>query len=319
MKKIWIFFGISFLLVGILVYLQHRGIINWTIRLPAIPTLVQSPKNDEVNLVAAFMDIGQGDATLLKFPTGQTMLVDCGPDANILAALGRNLAWSTRTLDYLVITHPHADHYGGCLDVLARFKVGHILLTGFKEKPNSLLNNWHEAIKQEQIADGAVVETIQAPRQILLGSTTLNFLYPDHDLALDPYIPGEKAIDTNDSSIVFKVSYGTQDILLTGDMEAPLEHYLVTKDAKILSAEILKAGHHGSRSSSSAELLVAVKPQAVTISAGKGNSYGHPHQNILYRFNRIGATVWRTDVGGDILATISTSTFSIRYATDSNY
>lgn len=317
MKKISLFFVISFLVVGILVYLQYRGVINWRVSFSTTSVWPVATKPAVQTLQVAFMDIGQGDATLLQFPNGQTMLVDCGPDASILSALGRNLPWNTRTLDYLVITHPHTDHYGGCLDVAAQFKIGHIYVTGFVEKPNGLLNNWHEALINEHLQDGAIIETLETPHQLAVGSTTLNFLYPDHNLALEPHIPGEKTIDTNDSSVVLKVSYGTQDILLTGDMETPLEHYLVTKNPTALGAEILKAGHHGSRSSSSDELLAAVKPQAVTISAGKGNSYGHPHQNILYRLAKIGATVWRTDVGGDILATINTSTFSIQYATDS--
>lgn len=311
MKKIIIFFAVSFLIVGVLLFLQYKGLINWRI--------YSFEKNKATELEVVFMDIGQGDAALLKFPNGQTMLVDCGPDAIILGALGRNLPWNARVIDHLVITHPHVDHYGGCIDVLARFQVKAIYLTGFVEKPNDFLISLQNAIAAEQVADGAQLEILSATRFVDIGSTTLNFLYPDHDLAVTPQVPGEKSIDTNDSSIVIKVSHGSQDILLTGDMEAPLEEYLLKKDAAILNSEILKAGHHGSRSSSGEEFLATVQPKAVVISAGEGNSYGHPHRNIVYRLEHAGATVWRTDVGGDILAALTTSTFDITYASDSRF
>lgn len=314
MKKLFLFFAISFAIVSVLLILQNRGVINWRIEIPKIPwTKTQANKSE---LKVAFMDIGQGDATLLQFPNGQTMLVDCGPNAGILAALGRNLAWNQRDLDYLVVTHAHTDHFARCIDVLARFRVHTIYYSGYDGEGGSMLRDWHRAVNEEQENEGADFKIVAAPMELMIGSSTVRFLYPDHDVAIDPHVPGEKTIDTNDTSVVVKVTYGSQDILLTGDMEAPLEQYLVQKAASELAAEILKAGHHGSRSSSSAEFLRAVAPHDVTISAGIGNSYEHPHRSTLYHLSDLGARVWRTDVGGDILATISTSTYAIQYALD---
>ncbi len=312
MKKLFLFFAISFAIVGVLVVLQHNGVINWQIEIPKLSWTKTKENRDELKV--AFMDIGQGDATLLQFPGGKIMLVDCGPDAGILSALGRNLAWDQRDIDYLVVTHAHADHFGGCIDVLARFRVHTIYYGGYDGDGNALLRDWHRAVNKEQTGEGASYEIVATPYVLAVGSSTIQFLYPDHDVVADPHVPGEKNIDTNDTSVVIKVSYGTQDILLTGDMEAPLEHYLVQKEAGELAAEILKAGHHGSRSSSSEEFLRAVGPKDVVISSGQGNSYDHPHRNILYRFAEFGATAWRTDTGGDILATLSTSTYAIQYA-----
>lgn len=312
MKKLLLFFAISFVIVGVLLVLQHRGIINW--RVP-LPQLSWSKKHDNTDaLRVAFMDIGQGDATLLQFPGGQTMLVDCGPDASILSALGRNLAWNQRDLDYLVVTHAHADHFGGCIDVLARFRVHTIFYSGYDGEASSLLRDWHRAVTEEQQAEGAEFKIMNTPNTMVVGSSTIRFLYPDHDVVIDPHVPGETALNVNDTSVVIKVTYGTQDILLTGDMEAPLEHYLISKIGSELAAEILKAGHHGSRSSSSEEFLRAVQPKEVVISSGQGNSYDHPHRNILYRLADFGVTTWRTDTGGDILATLSTSTYAIQFA-----
>lgn len=312
MKKLVLFFAIAFLLVGALLILQHKGIINWHIELPKFVWTKSVANQDKLR--AIFMDIGQGDATLLRFPNGQIMLVDCGPDAGILSALGRNLTWNQREIDYLIVTHAHADHFGGCIDVLARFRVHTIYYSGYDGDGSALLRDWYRAVDQEQKNDGANYSIVTAPNLVQVGSSTIQFLYPDHNVALEPHVPGESGVDTNDTSVVVKISYGTQDILLTGDMEAPLEQYLVKKEAGRLAAEILKAGHHGSRSSSSEEFLRMVQPQDVVISSGFGNSYGHPHRSILYRLAELGAVAWRTDTGGDILATLSTSTYAIQYA-----
>lgn len=312
MKKLLVFFVISLTIVVALLILQHQGIINWQIPLPQLSGVKKSGDADALRV--SFMDIGQGDATLLQFPNGQTMLVDCGPDASVLSALGRNLPWNQRDLDYLVITHAHADHFGGCIDVLARFRVHTIFYNGYDGDGSSLLRDWHRAVTEEQGVEGAHYTIIRKPDTVTVGSSTIAFLYPDHDVAAEPHVPGEKTIDVNDTSVVIKVTYGTQDVLLTGDMEAPLEHYLVTKTPAVLPAEILKVGHHGSRSSSSEEFLRTVRPKDAVISAGKGNSYDHPHRAILYRLTDFGITAWRTDIGGDILATLSTSTYAIQYA-----
>lgn len=303
MKKIIIFFIISLVVIGLIFVLETKGIIVWR---------WDFTKKPSPNLEVAFMDIGQGDAELLKFPGGKTMLVDCGKDAAILSALGRNLPWSKRDLDYLVITHPHADHFGGCLDVLARFKVHHIYVNGYTAEQGTLLANFFQAVKNEERVDDAETIILKTPQTLEIGSSTLHFFYPDHDLSHDPRVPGSAApLDTNDTSVVIKVSYGTQDILLTGDMEIPLEQYLVQQNSINLQSEILKVGHHGSDSSSGEEFISAVQPKFCVISSGQGNSYGHPHGSTVRRLERMGCEVLRTDQRGDILMNITTSTSNV--------
>lgn len=299
MKKIILFFVISLAIIGVVFVLEAKGILTWRLELGKKPS---------ENVEVVFMDVGQGDAALLKFPSGQTMLVDCGKDASILSALGRNLSWFKRDLDYLVISHPHADHFGGCLDVLARFKVHHIYVNGYNSG-GQLLENFNQAVKYEAQGDGAENIILSQPQTIEVGSTTIRFLYPDHELSRDPRVPASKeSLDINDTSVVIKVSHGTQDILLTGDMEKPLERHIIKTNPGQLNSEILKVGHHGSDSSSSEEFVEAVKPKFCIVSSGEGNSYGHPHGSTVRRLERMGCQVLRTDQRGDILMTLTTST-----------
>lgn len=287
-------------MIGLVFILETKGIITWR---------WDFTKESADNLAVAFMDIGQGDATLLQFPTGQTMLVDCGKDASILSALGRNLPWSKRELDYLIITHPHADHFGGCTDVLARFKVHHIYVNGYTGDHGQLFESFNSTIKNEIHVDGAENIILSASQTLEIGSSTVRFLYPDHELSRDPRVPASKeSLDINDTSVVIKVSYGTQDILLTGDMEIPLENYLVQQNGSALQSEILKVGHHGSDSSSGEEFIGTVQPKFCIISSGTGNSYGHPHGVTVRRLERMKCQVLRTDQKSDILMKISTST-----------
>lgn len=273
-----------------------------------------APPKIDSNLKIAFMDIGQGDATLIRFPNGEKMLVDCGQDATILAALGRNLRWNDRVIDYLVASHPDADHYGGCVDVLTRYQVRHIYFNGFEKESSQLLQQFHATVAAEIQTDGADFTLVSTTQKLVIASTTVQFLYPDHDITRDPHVPGVKKIDSNNTSIVLKISYGDSDVLVTGDMEIPLENYLVNTRAALLASEILKVGHHGSRSSSGETFLEAVAPQHAVISSGKNNRYGHPHRNVLYRMQRLGVKIWRTDEKSDILATLTTSTVTVNYA-----
>lgn len=303
MKKISIFLIFSLCVIGLIWFLENNGTITW--RWGSVP---QAVPVSETELKAVFLNIGQGDAALIKFPNAQTMLVDCGKDAAILAALGRNLPWHERNLDYLVVTHPHADHYAGCIDVLQNYRVGTIITNGYGGETNQLLSLFEQAIVAEQKIDNAVITTVSKPHTFEISSTTINFFYPDHDLSRDPRIPREKNLDTNDTSLVFKITFGNQDILLTGDMEKPLEKYLLQQKQNHLEAEILKIGHHGSDSSSSQEFLEVVRPKFCIISSGEGNSYGHPHGVTLRRLERMGCQVLRTDQSGDIIMAIDQQT-----------
>lgn len=248
-------------------------------------------------LVLRFLDIGQGDATLVDFPNGEQMLIDCSKDARVLAALGRNMKPFDRTIDYLVVTHPDNDHYGGCIDVLDRFTVRHIWYNGVRKTNDSFWNFFWDKVH----AEGAEYVLIDQIKTFDISSTTIRIIYPDHNVIEDIRVPGvEKDTGDNNTSIVFRMDYGKTSALFTGDMELPLEQYLVQKASSTLDVDILKVGHHGSNSSSGQSFLARVSPAYSTISAGKENRYGHPTARVLKRLERTGGKVFRTDLSGDI-------------------
>lgn len=263
---------------------------------------ILSQKNETQQFLhLAFLDIGQGDATLLTFPDGQQMLVDCAIDARILEALGRQMPFYDRTIEYLVMTHPDMDHYGGCIDVLERFDVAHVVHSGFTKQ-----QEYFDAFLAAVEAEKAEVEQVTELKEWQIASTTLQFLHPDYDVATTQTVPGtEIKLGANDASVVIKLTYGTQDILLMGDIEEVGEKYLLTQYPDLLDVEILKAGHHGSSGSSHQAFLDMTSPEHVMFSAGKGNRYGHPSRRVMRRVERIGATSWRTDTQGDILLMVS--------------
>lgn len=257
------------------------------------------------------LDIGQGDATLIKFRNGEKMLVDCGPNKKILERLGVNLSFYDRTIDYLLLSHPDLDHYGGCIEVLKRYTVKHILTNGHT-KPDDI---WH-TFERNRDAEGARIRVIDRPEVITIASTTFEILSPDPELNLKT----KSAKDSNNYSIVFRLidQPSGQTMLFTADTEEPLEKALLAKycsstsatapsqkkensSCPTLSAQVLKVGHHGSDTSTTDEFLEAVDPDIAVISSGKNNRYGHPTKRVLNRLEKNGIEVLRTDQKGDIL------------------
>lgn len=259
-----------------------------------------------------FLDIGQGDSALIQFRNGKKMLIDCGPDKKVLSQIGAVLPWYDRQIDYLLVTHPDADHYAGCIDVLKRYDVTHIFTNG-RTKDDALYRTFAAAIAAEPNSIAAIEV---APDNIEIAGTMLEFLAPDPTLGLVI-----KEADSNNTSIVFRLVDGlTQEsVLFTGDMEQPLENALLNRYCKkfgvasvvstaaflepcpALQAKILKVGHHGSESSSGKEFLAAVAPKTAVISVGTRNKFGHPSLRVLKRLEREGVLILRTDQRGAIV------------------
>lgn len=261
----------------------------------------------ENNLEITFLDIGQGDATYMKFENGEDMLVDCAIDGRILEALGRVMDWNDRVIDYLVVTHPDLDHYGGCEEVMNRFEVKQVVYNGLKKEDSKLWQSFNVASH----AEGEYTE-ITGLKDWIIASTTLQFLYPDHEIAIDSKIPGlKKDTGSNDTSIVLKVLHGNTSVLLMADAEGPLEKYLGETYGEDMDVDILKLGHHGSDTSSGEDFLETVTPSDAIISAGIDNNYGHPSRRVLKRLERVSSTIWRTDEQGDIVVTIDENNYVI--------
>ncbi|MEK7621772.1 MAG: ComEC/Rec2 family competence protein [Patescibacteria group bacterium] len=259
-------------------------------------------------LTVAFLDIGQGDAIYIEAPNGNQVLVDGGGGRQILRALGEVMPFYDHSLDVVIATHPDADHIGGLSFVLDRFAVGAVLEPGVESDTN-VYQEFKRRVDDglprvaggppclqpcEAGKAGARLHTLarRGLRLRLDREVTLDILFPDQD---------PTTWETNTASIVARLVYGDTAFLLTGDSPIKIEKYLLARDGKNLQADVLKAGHHGSRTSTAPEYAAAVKPQYAVISAGKNNRYGHPHREVLDTLTKLGATILRTDEAGTII------------------
>jgi competence protein ComEC len=239
------------------------------------------------NLKVTFLNIGQGDAILIETPDGVQMLIDGGPDGTVLRELASTMPWFDRTIDIVLGTHPDKDHIGGLVDVLERYTVDHIITTENLGETMTA-KSYRTALNQE----GAEITMARSGQVYSLGaSTTVTVFSP----ASDPSM-----LETNTASIVVQVRYGDIAFMLTGDAPSSIENYLVTTYGNQLESEVLKLGHHGSKTSSSHEFLTAVEPQFAVVSSGRDNSYGHPAKEVVERVGELDIPLVNTAVEGRI-------------------
>ena len=235
-----------------------------------------------------FLDVGQGDAILIEQGSKQ-ILIDGGPSGQVLLdKLGKYVPFWDRNIEMIIATHPDADHITGLADVMQNYKVGAVLET--KAQSDSQIFK-----KLEDLIQGKHIATIEAQR-----GEKINL---DDNASMEILNPGPEtpisAQDTNASSIVAKLSFGSNSFLFTGDLPSDQEAELI-KEKLDLDSNVLKVGHHGSKYSTGEEFLKAVNPQDAVISVGKNNRYGHPAPEILDRLKNYGVKIFRTDEMGDI-------------------
>lgn len=256
--------------------------------IPAI-ILKQVTASPVSGLEVYFLDVGQGDAILVRNSQGQNILIDGGPDKSILEKIGRILPYGQQKIDTMILTHPHADHLVGLMAILERYPVNTIIYTGV-DYSNSDYRRFQEIIKQKApkviIADANV--SID-----LADSCRLDILYPLTNVS------GEDFKNINNSSIVSELGCNDQKILLMGDAEKEVEKELI-ENYSDLQSDILKLGHHGSKTASGQEFLELVDPQLAIILVGGDNKYGLPSPETIEELERLKLKVIRTDNDGGL-------------------
>jgi len=231
-------------------------------------------------LSLSFLDVGQGDAILIQTPEFKNILIDTGPDGKVVEELGSALNFFNQKIDLFILTHPDLDHYGGILDILQKYEVKAIMLTGISSK-SQLYQAFLAEMKKQDIQ--LILPTADRDWQISQGYY-LDILYP----FLGESLVGLETKNKNDTSIslILRDGSGRALALLTGDAEADQERDLLLS-AQDFSAPLFKLGHHGSKTSNTQIFLDAISPQTVVVSAGLNNKFGHPHPEVMERVSHL--------------------------------
>jgi competence protein ComEC len=249
--------------------------------------------SDEGLLTVAYLDVGQGDATFIESPSGTQVLIDGGKNGLVLRGLSKAMGFFDRTIDMVLISHPDLDHIGGLIDVFQKYEVETVVMT-----ENISDTSAYELLQEKIATEGAEIILARRGQKFELGSgergmTTLRILFPDRD---------PTNLESNTSSIVAELRYGESEFIFSGDSPQSIEEYLVSIDARTLQTDVLKVGHHGSKTSTAEIFVEAVSPALAIISAGKDNSYGHPHAEVTDRLTSYSIPYKNTaDLGSIVL------------------
>jgi len=268
-----------------------------------------SPYWNSKDMKVTVLDVGQGESSVVELPDNKVMVIDGGSDR---MGMGRRVVapflWSkgVHEIDYLLSSHGHADHVGGLMYLLDEFKIGEVWTngrsthdaTGFLKKLDD------ENIPHRRLSRGYVLDA---------EDYALYVLHPYDEFYAGS--PRGAFSDENSSSLVIKVEAGSSSILFTGDIEEEAEHNIVHLHTW-LQSDILKVPHHGGKTSSTIEFLNAVSPSVALVSAGRGNSFGHPHYATRKRYEDIGVEMFRTDRDGAVTVTMHDGQYEIKTYSD---
>lgn len=254
-------------------------------------------KEPDSNLHIFVLDVGQGDAELIQKGNYQ-ILVDGGPDSSVIAELGKVMPVEDREIEEVILTHPHADHVSGLVDVLSRYKVNKIWYSGI-EYDSNIYKNFLSEVKNKNIPTLVPkigeTETVfdQGPKGAPFGGK-ITFLWPGGN--------AQNYIDNlNNTSEVFRFDYGNFSALFPGDCEVECWQGIISNNKKsIADVVFLKVAHHGSSNGSSNENIGIINPKIAVITLAKVNKFGFPHKETIDTLQKIGADIYRTDPLGVI-------------------
>ncbi|MDD5289908.1 MAG: MBL fold metallo-hydrolase [Patescibacteria group bacterium] len=238
---------------------------------------------------AVFLNVGQGDSIFFRTGKGETILIDGGPDNTVQTQLGKFMPFWERDLDLIILTHPHSDHITGLVEILKRYTVKKIIMTGISHTAPQYLE-FLKIIKEQEIP----VEIAVAGEIEEVGDIKIEILYPLENLA------GKVSDDLNNTSVVAQIDFLNQKFLMMGDAGFDVEKELIKKYGHNLQSDILKVGHHGSRFSTDVKFLEIVSPQTAVICVGE-NSFGHPSPRTLNHLERAKVIIKRTDLDGNVI------------------
>ncbi len=270
----------------------------------------------EKDLEIVFLNVGQGDCAFVLTPNKQKLLIDAGgspywmgedawdPGENVVVPYLKSRG--VTILDYVIVSHPHGDHFGGMFSVINSFKIKNFVDNGYLNGDP----NYADLLK--------LVDVKEIPYEQLKEGDEFEL---EPQIKIKTFFPPKKGFlfeGANNSSLVFKICYNKFSILFVGDIELEVEQYLCSKYKNDLQSVVLKVPHHGSRTSSSVRFIKTVKPQVGIICCGKNNMFGHPHNEVISRYNKFKVDIYRTDVDDDIIILSNGEIYTVIVGSDEN-
>lgn len=249
------------------------------------------------NLEISFLDVGEGDAIFIKTPKGKSVLIDGGPSNEVVYKIDEILPFYSRTVDVMVVSHPHADHLTGLIEVLRRYKVKKIFMNNqdFENQENLVFNF---EVKNKNM----LINNLYEGQELNIEDLALVILWPRNSC--------DSSDDLNNCSMVFRLSYRDFCAYFTGDINDKIQEEIM-QDFNITECVLIKIPHQGAENSISEDFIKIVNPEFGIISVGQDNNYGHPNENILSLLNNNKIKVLRTDVNGDIKVIIDEQGYQI--------
>lgn len=254
---------------------------------------LSQPVKSEGYLRVAFLDVGQGDATLITTPNNKNILIDGSESYEKLSKAFKMFFIKNGSVMLVVATHNHIDHIGGLVQFIDKYEPKEIWFSGAIHT-SGIYIAFLEALKNAK-DKGSMIKTVKSGQKTIIDDTKLEVLYPIKNYTQT------KPTHQHDANLVVALSYGSTRFLFTGDLEQKNEDELIETFYSDISANVLKVSHHGSKYSTSSEFIKISSPEIAVISAGRDNRYGHPNPETINRISNEGIKIFRTDELGTII------------------